>query len=91
MPDNPLDVTFAARDVLELKDSFRKVERLADRLRYTIEGEDGQGGIKASVQQIQNQQKVDSQMIRLAMWFPAVVSMIAMFISVAAIIIALTK
>lgn len=54
------------------------------RLKYTLEGEDGQGGMKAMVAQIAAQQKADSQVIRLAIWFPSVISLISIMISLIA-------
>lgn len=92
-PTNSLDsdIRYLSREFSTIQTDVKNLERVTMRLRYALEGEDGNGGIKMMVAQISARQQADSQSIRLAVWYPATISTLAFVISVIALIVALTQ
>lgn len=80
------DIRALNREFSAFQTDVKQLWQTTSRLKYTLEGDDGQGGIKATVIQIAAQQKADSHVIRLAVWFPSVISLISLTISLIALL-----
>lgn len=83
-------------DVRDLLADLRKQERMTDRFRLALEGENGKGGLVGSVQELSNQQskiianqEATSNLIRVGFWVMAMASALAIFISLTAIVISI--
>lgn len=92
------DIRSLNRELSQLRTDSRAAWETTQNLRITIEGENGRGGMKATVVETQAQvvkisakQDADSQVVRMAIWFPSVISMISLIISLIAILIVLTR
>ena len=90
MPDPNLesDVRQLYRDVSDIKILLRNNERAVAELRREVVGDDGKGG---KMEAILSQQRITSDNLRLAVWYPTVTSTLAIIIAVAALIIALSQ
>lgn len=80
------DIRALNRDISQLRTDSRELWNTTQRLRVTLEGENGQGGMQATVTKIAAKQEADSQVIRLAVWFPSIVSLISLIISLIALL-----
>ncbi len=80
------DIRSLNRELSQLRTDSREAWATTQRLRITLEGENGHGGIQETVTKIAAKQEADSQVIRLAVWFPSVISMISLIISLIALL-----
>ncbi len=80
------DIRAMNRDLSQLRTDSRQMWDTTNRLRVALEGENGHGGIQATVTKIAAKQDADSQVIRLAVWFPSVISMVSLIISLIALL-----
>jgi hypothetical protein len=80
------DIRSLTRELSQLRTDSRESWATTQRLRITLEGENGHGGIQEAVTKIAAKQEADSQVIRLAVWFPSVISMISLIISLIALL-----
>lgn len=83
-------------DVRDLLADLRKQERATERLRISLEGENGKGGLVGSIQELSAQQsrvianqEATSSLIRVGFWVMAMASALAIFISLTAIVISI--
>lgn len=87
------DIRSLNRELSQLRTDSRTAWETTQRLRVTLEGENGHGGIQATITETQvavsriaAKQDADSQVIRLAVWFPSVISMVSLIISLIALL-----
>jgi len=90
MPNENLesDVRQLYRDMSDIKILLRNNERAVAELRREVVGDDGKGG---KMEAILNQQKITSDNLHLAIWYPTITSTLAIIIAVAALIVALSQ